>query len=132
MSLDEFPQLVNILKGEMSFIGPRPLPENYLPYYTQEEKKRHVIKPGISGWAQVNGRNRLDWERKFELDVFYTQNLSLVFDIKILLMTIKKVFLGSDVIEYKDEPTKELPEYRSQTLNNSQTKLTNERKGEIL
>lgn len=113
MSLDELPQLVNILKGDMSFIGPRPLPEEYLPYYTDEERKRHTVKPGISGWAQVNGRNNLTWERKFELDVYYTRNISFLFDTKILLLTIKKVLSGSDVIEYKYDPTKELTDYRS-------------------
>lgn len=113
MSLDELPQLLNILKGDMSFIGPRPLPREYLPYYTEEERKRHVIKPGISGWAQVNGRNNLSWEKKFELDVYYTQHLSFLFDTKIFLLTIKKVLSGSDVIEYKYDPTKELTDYRS-------------------
>lgn len=115
MSLDELPQVFNILSGDMSFIGPRPLPEEYLPYYTQQEKKRHELKPGISGWAQVNGRNNLTWERKFAFDIYYIKHVSLLFDLKILLMTIKKVVLGSDVIEYSYDPDKELSDTRSKS-----------------
>lgn len=116
-SLDELPQLLNILKGEMSFIGPRPLPDDYLPFYTFHENKRHTIKPGISGYAQVNGRNKLSWERKFEMDVYYTQNVSFLLDLKILLLTIKKVFMGSDVVEYNYETDKELTDYRTAQRN---------------
>lgn len=125
MSLDELPQLINILKGDMSFIGPRPLPKEYLPYYTDQERKRHEVKPGISGWAQVNGRNNLSWEKKFELDVYYTQNICWYFDTKILLMTIRKVLSGSDVIEYEYDPTKELSDYRSvnRTVSHEQATL---------
>lgn len=96
-SIDELPQLFNILKGEMSFIGPRPLFTKYLPYYTSEEMKRHDVLPGISGWAQVNGRNSISWEEKFKFDIEYVENLSLKLDAKIFLLTIKKIFMGSDV-----------------------------------
>ena len=124
MSLDELPQLINILEGNMSFIGPRPLPKEYLPYYTDQERKRHDVKPGISGWAQVNGRNNLIWEKKFELDVYYTQNMCLLFDTKILLMTIKKVLSGSDVIEYEYDTSKELTDYRSKNRTTVQQQTT--------
>jgi len=90
-SLDELPELWNILKGEMSFIGPRPLLVEYLPLYNAKQKKRHDVKPGITGWAQVNGRNAISWENKFELDVWYVENRSFWLDIKILFMTIISV-----------------------------------------
>ncbi len=90
-SFDELPQLWNILKGEMSFIGPRPLLVRYLPLYTPEQMRRHEVRPGISGWAQVNGRNELSWEQKFERDVWYVDNVSFRLDIKILFMTIWNV-----------------------------------------
>ncbi|WP_312822106.1 sugar transferase [Epilithonimonas sp.] len=90
-SLDELPQLINVLKGDMSFIGPRPLLVSYLPLYNEEQKQRHLIKPGITGWAQVNGRNALSWQQKFVYDVFYVKHVSFLFDLKILLLTIKKV-----------------------------------------
>lgn len=96
-SIDELPQLLNILKGEMSFIGPRPLLVKYLPYYTDEEKKRHKVLPGISGWAQVNGRNTISWEEKFKFDIEYVENVSLIFDIKILLLTIYRISSKSNV-----------------------------------
>src|SRR5690554_5070528 len=86
-SLDEIPQIINVLKGDISFIGPRPLEMRYLPLYSEEQNKRHNIKPGISGWAQVNGRNAISWEKKFELDNFYVENVSLGLDIKIFLKT---------------------------------------------
>ena len=91
-SVDELPQLFNILKGEMSFIGPRPLLVKYLPYYTEEEMKRHDVLPGISGWAQVNGRNAINWNEKFLYDIEYVENFSLIMDIKILFFTIYKIF----------------------------------------
>ncbi len=91
LSLDELPQLFNVLKGEMSFIGPRPLLEEYLPLYSDEQKRRHDVKPGITGWAQVNGRNAIRWQEKFALDVWYVDHLSWVLDAKIVLLTIKKV-----------------------------------------
>lgn len=90
-SLDELPQLINVLKGDMSFIGPRPLLVSYLPLYSDEQKKRHLIKPGITGWAQVNGRNALTWQQKFIYDVYYVKHLSFALDLKIFLLTIKKV-----------------------------------------
>ncbi len=90
-SLDEIPQLVNVLKGEMSLIGPRPLLIEYLNLYNEEQKKRHLVKPGITGWAQVKGRNAINWKKKFEYDVWYVNNLSLLLDIKIFFKTITKV-----------------------------------------
>lgn len=92
LSLDELPQILNILKGEMSFIGNRPLLVKYLDYYTPEQMRRHDVRPGISGWAQVNGRNELTWEQKFERDVWYVDNVSFTLDVKIFFMTIKNVF----------------------------------------
>nr|WP_321226048.1 sugar transferase [uncultured Psychroserpens sp.] len=91
-SLDEIPQLLNVIKGDMSLIGPRPLLVKYLQVYNEEQKKRHLIRPGITGWAQVNGRNAISWEKKFEYDVWYVRNLSLILDVKILFLTIYKVF----------------------------------------
>ncbi|MDF0727768.1 sugar transferase [Cytobacillus sp. S13-E01] len=90
-SLDEFPQLINVLKGDMSLVGPRPLLMDYLPLYTKAQASRHLVKPGITGWAQVNGRNNLTWEEKFELDTWYVKNQNLFLDLKILILTIKKV-----------------------------------------
>lgn len=96
-SLDELPQLLNVLKGDMSLIGPRPLLESYLPLYNKEQKKRHDVRPGITGWAQVNGRNTISWQQKFEYDVWYVEHISFILDIKIFFMTILKVFKGSDI-----------------------------------
>src|SRR5690554_103570 len=96
-SLDEIPQLINVLKGDMSLIGPRPLLIQYLPLYSVEQKRRHEVRPGITGWAQVNGRNAISWTKKFELDVEYVDNLSLMMDLKILFMTIKKVFIKEGI-----------------------------------
>jgi undecaprenyl phosphate N,N'-diacetylbacillosamine 1-phosphate transferase len=90
-SLDEIPQLINILKSEMSFIGPRPLLVEYMPLYNEEQLKRHLIKPGLTGWAQVNGRNAISWGKKLELDVWYVENITFVLDLKIIFLTIKKV-----------------------------------------
>jgi len=92
-SLDEIPQLFNVLKGEMSLIGPRPLLLEYLPMYTNIQKKRHQVRPGITGWAQVNGRNSIGWEDKFLLDVYYVNNFSFAIDLKVIFLTIKKVLL---------------------------------------
>jgi len=96
-SLDEIPQLINVLKGEMSIIGPRPLLVNYLPLYNEYQKQRHNVRPGVTGWAQVNGRNALSWDEKFKLDIFYVNNMSFIFDIKIFALTIFKVFKKEDV-----------------------------------
>lgn len=104
-SLDELPQLINVLKGDMSFIGPRPLLPEYVELYSQEQRKRGLVKPGISGWAQVNGRNAISWERKFELDVWYVTNQSFLLDIKILLMTIKKVFISEGISQEGEATT---------------------------
>jgi lipopolysaccharide/colanic/teichoic acid biosynthesis glycosyltransferase len=92
LSLDEIPQLINVLKGDMSLVGPRPLLVSYLPLYSKEQAIRHEVKPGITGWAQVNGRNAISWEQKFILDVWYVKNASFILDIKILLLTFLKVF----------------------------------------
>ena len=96
-SLDEIPQLINVLKGDMSLIGPRPLLVQYLPLYSAEQKRRHEVRPGITGWAQVNGRNAISWTQKFEYDVWYVDNISLGLDIKILFITIKKVFVREGI-----------------------------------
>jgi lipopolysaccharide/colanic/teichoic acid biosynthesis glycosyltransferase len=96
-SLDEIPQLINVLKGDMSLIGPRPLLVEYLPLYSPFQSRRHEVKPGITGWAQVNGRNAISWEKKFELDVWYADHLNFVLDTKILLLTIKKVFKSEGI-----------------------------------
>jgi len=96
-SIDELPQLINVLKGDMSLIGPRPLLVKYLPFYTEREKLRHSVRPGISGWAQVNGRNYISWDDKLEYDAYYAENISFAFDIKILYMTIMNVLKGSDI-----------------------------------
>jgi lipopolysaccharide/colanic/teichoic acid biosynthesis glycosyltransferase len=96
-SLDELPQLLNVLKGDMSFVGPRPLLPEYLPLYNDIQRKRHNVKPGITGWAQINGRNAVTWKRKFELDVAYVNNISFWLDLKILLLTIKKVFIREGI-----------------------------------
>jgi len=96
-SLDELPQLFNVLKGDMSFVGPRPLLIEYLPLYNDRQKKRHDVKPGITGWAQVNGRNAISWEQKFEYDVWYVEHQSCWLDIKILWMTFLKVVNRSDI-----------------------------------
>ena len=96
-SLDELPSLFNVLKGEMSLVGPRPLLVEYLPRYTQEQRRRHEVKPGITGWAQINGRNLLTWEEKFEYDVWYVENQSIWLDNKILMLTLKKVFIQEGI-----------------------------------
>src|SRR5690554_3438377 len=96
-SLDEIPQLLNVIKGDMSLIGPRPLRTHYLPLYNETQKSRHMVRPGITGWAQVNGRNAISWTKKFELDVYYVDNLSLLFDLKIFFLTIKKVFIREGI-----------------------------------
>jgi lipopolysaccharide/colanic/teichoic acid biosynthesis glycosyltransferase len=96
-SLDELPQLFNVIKGDLSFIGPRPLLIEYLPLYNSQQRLRHSVKPGITGWAQVNGRNAISWEEKFKLDQFYIQNQSFLLDLKILFKTVIKIFKGSGI-----------------------------------
>ena len=96
-SIDEIPQLINVLKGEMSLIGPRPLLPEYLPLYNELQKKRHEVKPGITGWAQINGRNAISWQQKFEYDVCYVENISFKLDCKILFCTLKKVIIRKDI-----------------------------------
>lgn len=96
-SLDELPELWNVLKGDMSLVGPRPLLMEYLPLYSAEQARRHEVRPGITGWAQVNGRNALSWPQKFALDVWYVDNRSLLLDIRILLLTVKKVFVREGI-----------------------------------
>lgn len=96
-SLDELPELWNVLKGDMSLVGPRPLLMEYLPLYSSEQARRHELRPGITGWAQINGRNALDWEDKFKLDIWYIDNQSLALDIQILIITVKKVLMRKDI-----------------------------------
>ncbi|MBW8348403.1 sugar transferase [Bacillus sp. IITD106] len=96
-SLDELPQLINVVKGELSLVGPRPLLMEYLPLYTEEQAKRHLVRPGITGWAQVNGRNAISWEEKFAFDIWYVQNQSLLIDLKILILTVKNVLISEGI-----------------------------------
>ena len=96
-SLDELPQLINVLKGDMALIGPRPLMPKYLPLYSKEQARRHDVRPGITGWAQVNGRNNISWTKKFELDVWYVDNCSFLLDMKIIFQTMKKVLFREDI-----------------------------------
>ncbi len=96
-SIDELPQLINVLKGDMSLIGPRPLLVQYLPLYSKEQARRHEVRPGITGWAQCHGRNAISWTEKFKLDVWYVDNVSLMTDIKVILITIKKVLFREDI-----------------------------------
>ncbi len=96
-SIDEFPQLINVLKGEMSFIGPRPFIKKYLPLYTEKQLRRHLLKPGISGWAQVKGRNLLSWQEKFKYDLYYVENVSFLLDLKIVFLTFYVVFLSKGI-----------------------------------
>jgi undecaprenyl phosphate N,N'-diacetylbacillosamine 1-phosphate transferase len=96
-SLDEIPQLLNVIKGEMSLIGPRPLLVEYLPLYNEVQRRRHEVRPGITGWAQVNGRNAISWDEKFRYDVWYVDNISFVLDVKIIFMTIVKVFKSEGI-----------------------------------
>lgn len=111
-SLDELPELINVARGEMSLVGPRPLLMEYLPLYRPEQARRHEVRPGITGWAQVNGRNRLSWEEKFELDVWYVDNRSFWLDLRIILLTIMKV-LKRDGISHPGEST--MPKFTGNT-----------------
>lgn len=97
-SIDELPQLINVLKGDMALIGPRPLLPEYLPYYTERERLRHTVRPGISGWAQVNGRSNITWDRKLELDAYYVEHLNFVMDVRVLFLTFKNMINRSEVV----------------------------------
>ncbi|SDZ05767.1 MULTISPECIES: sugar transferase [Rhodonellum] len=114
-SLDELPQLFNVLKGDMSLIGPRPLLVKYLPLYNDFQKRRHEVKPGITGWAQINGRNMISWQKKFELDVWYVDNLSFILDLKIIGLTIKKVFFREGI---SGEGSSTVEAFKGNSLNN--------------
>ena len=111
-SLDELPELINIIKGDMAIVGPRPLLVEYLPYYTEEEKHRHDVRPGLTGLAQVNGRNALQWEERFSFDLQYKKNVSFKEDFKIILMTIKKVLKKENIVVRGTEKTKDFDDYR--------------------
>lgn len=104
LSLDELPQLINVLKGDMSLVGPRPLLYKYIPLYSKEQLRRHEVRPGITGWAQVNGRNSISWTKKFELDVYYVNNVSFLLDLKILWLTVLKVIKREGVNQTEDRP----------------------------
>jgi len=101
-SLDELPQLINVLKGDMSLIGPRPLRTFYLPLYSAEQKRRHKVRPGITGWAQINGRNTISWTEKFKYDIYYVDHLCFALDLKILFLTLSKVFRAKDINASKE------------------------------
>lgn len=113
LSIDELPQLINVFKGDMSFIGPRPLLVEYLPWYTEEERLRHTVRPGISGWAQVHGRNNLSWDNKLALDVYYVKNMSFVMDCKVIFKTIVNVISHKDVIVVPSSKLGKLSDIRS-------------------
>lgn len=102
-SIDELPQLINVLKGDMSLVGPRPLLVEYLPIYSKEQARRHEVRPGITGWAQVNGRNAISWTDKFKLDIWYVDNCSFITDVKVIFITIKKVLLKEDINQLNGE-----------------------------
>lgn len=112
-SLDELPELINIVKGDMSLVGPRPLLKEYLPYYNEDEKIRHSVRPGLTGLAQINGRNLSSWDDRLNNDVKYVKNISFLSDVKIILSTIRKVFLKEDIVVGKDHIMKKLYEERS-------------------
>ena len=103
-SFDELPQLINVLKGDMSLVGPRPLLFKYIPLYSAEQRKRHLVRPGITGWAQINGRNSISWQEKFALDVYYANNISFVLDTKILFLTVLKVLKRDGVNQSAERP----------------------------
>ena len=118
-SLDELPELINIFKGDMSIIGPRPLLVRYLPYYTEREHKRHTVRPGLTGLAQVNGRNSLPWDSRLEMDVQYVENISFIEDLKIFLKTIGKVVKHEDVVDAGHFEMKDLDQERKTQLDNN-------------
>lgn len=111
-SLDELPELWNVLKGEMSLIGPRPLLMDYLPYYTEAENQRHSVRPGLSGWAQVNGRNAIGWDQKLQLDLDYVKRVSFWLDLKVIVLTLLKVVRGSDINQSEDDTMERFDEWR--------------------
>ena len=117
-SLDEIPGLFNVLKGEMSLVGPRPLSIKYLPYYNENEKKRHNVRPGITGLAQVNGRNSLNWDKRFEHDIYYVNNITLIMDFKILLKTVKKVIIRDGITIKEEEELLDFDIYRRKSKEN--------------
>lgn len=119
LSIDELPQLINVFKGDMSFIGPRPLLVEYLPWYTEEERLRHTVRPGISGWAQVHGRNNLAWDDKLALDVYYVKNMSFIMDCKVIMQTIINVISHKDVVVVPSSVLGKLSDVRAaQSQNN--------------
>jgi lipopolysaccharide/colanic/teichoic acid biosynthesis glycosyltransferase/GNAT superfamily N-acetyltransferase len=115
-SIDELPQLINVLKGDMALIGPRPLLVKYLPYYSAREKMRHSVRPGITGWAQVNGRNTVDWDNRLALDVYYVEHLTLLMDLRIVAMTIKNVINRSDIVVVPNNMFEDLDVERSEKI----------------
>lgn len=117
-SLDEIPQLVNVLKGEMSMVGPRPLLREYLTLYSEEQSKRHQLKPGITGWAQINGRNGISWEQKFNYDIWYIDNCSLFLDVKILFGTLFNVLSGKGISQEGHVSAKKFTGNSSESLSN--------------
>ncbi|MCI7789434.1 MAG: sugar transferase [Lachnospiraceae bacterium] len=124
-SLDELPELWNILKGDMSIIGPRPLLISYLPYYTEEERLRHTVRPGLTGLAQVSGRNLLDWDKRFATDVTYVKNLTFAMDVKIFFLTIKKVFVREDIEVDTNQVEGNFAEIRKARLEEAQKEEVN-------
>ena len=116
-SLDELPELINVLKGEMSIIGPRPLTIKYLEFYNEREKHRHDVSPGITGLAQINGRNNLKWEKRFEYDLQYIENISFINDLKIIIKTIKKVLKKEDITVREEGTVKDFDIYRKEKVN---------------
>lgn len=114
-SLDELPELWNVLKGDMSLVGPRPLLQEYLPYYTQREQLRHTVRPGITGWAQINGRNLVKWDERLEMDVWYVENMTIWLDLRILVETILKVLVRKDVVDAPGTLYDKLNVYREKT-----------------
>lgn len=119
LSIDELPQLINVFKGDMSFIGPRPLLVEYLPWYTGEERLRHTVRPGISGWAQVHGRNNLAWDDKLALDVYYVKNMSFIMDCKVIAKTIVNVLSRKDVVVIPSSIGGKLDDERKRKLQNN-------------
>lgn len=120
-SIDELPELFNILKGDMSFVGPRPLSVKYLPYYTDYENRRHEVKPGLTGFAQVNGRNNLSWEERFKKDVYYVDNISFLFDLKIIFLTFYVTLLGKDIVTRGENQIQDFDKERMALFSNLNT-----------